>query len=231
MHKKRLPKKLGNFESELYRRAMPASRIAPDSTRRSKHTSRPKGFQFHPRMIEILWEYPTLVEDFFLARLAARRSGQPARTKRLKVELFAPDDKSKMHNYLYKVSYNGKNFFVKELLNPVYPVDAVTQFETHTRLVGINEVMRQWNARVLPYVVGWKDTKQSFLVSEWVKGIPLEHWLRVPQGRKTDEVYQRFLRMERFLKRHKIKDITTRNVLYNSKTDELIAIDLMPQDE
>ena len=51
-----------------------------------------------------------------------------------------------MHNYLYKVSYNGKNFFVKELLNPVYPVDAVTQFETHTRLVGINEVMRQWNA-------------------------------------------------------------------------------------
>ena len=69
MHKKRLPKKLKNFEGELYRRAMHARKIVPDSTRRSKHTSRPKGFQFHLRMIEILGDYPTLLEDFFLCVL------------------------------------------------------------------------------------------------------------------------------------------------------------------
>ncbi len=45
---------------------------------------------------------------------------------------------------------------------------------------------------------------------------------------KKEAVYQRFLKAERFLKRKKVKDVTTRNTIYDPKTDELIVIDLHP---
>jgi hypothetical protein len=123
-----------------------------------------------------------------------------------------------------------QSFFVKEVRDPTYPIDAATQFAVHDRLVVLNHQLNAWNARVVPYIVGWRSKTESFLVSEWISGTPLHQWIESGRNPKIDDVYQRYLRVERLLKRNGAKDMTMRNVLYNPKTDELLVVDLLPQD-
>ena len=205
----------------------PDLRLSHSKTRVSR-AGVPKGFQFNSEIVGLIAKYPRLIEDFLGMRLDCRRSGTSSRNRYLSVSLFDPKDESAQHNFLYKVSLKGRHFFVKEILDPVFPADARTQFALHDQLQVMNQVMKQWNARVLEYQIGWTSRKSSFLVSDWIEGMPLENWFRANAGRRVDDVYQRFLRMERLLKKAGLKDITTRNVIYNSKTDELVAIDLMP---
>lgn len=196
--------------------------------RQSSKTNSPKGFQFSPEFLEILVEYPELITDFLTLRTVASHITGIVRNRYLSIQRFDPGDQSKHHDVLYKVRLKGRAFFVKEVLNPATPVDAISQFEAHDRVTILNHQMQPWRARVLVYHAAWKSRQESFLVSEWVNGVSLENWLSQPQGPKKDEVYQRFLRMERFLKRQRLRDVTTRNVIYNPKTDELMAIDLLP---
>ncbi len=235
MPKHRQHKRLQNWHSTLHSQIAEARRKEhPPTTRRSPLTKQPKGFQFAPNALSIFERYPDIAYDFMNLRLECRRTGRPQKKSQLRVELFKPADapksagSEKFHNFLYKVRLFGRVYFVKELLDPTYPIDAVTQYEVHDSLAAVSSQIGMWNARVLQYPMGWRSRAESFLVSEWVEGVQLEKWLQIPKGRVTDEVYQRFLRIENLLKRHGIKDITTRNVLYNSKTDELVVIDLLP---
>lgn len=196
--------------------------------RQSDETRAPKGFQFSREFLKVLAEYPELVTDFLTLKSAANHSTETQRNRYLSVQRFDPNDNSRFHDALYRVRLKGNTFFVKEVRNPATPMDAISQFESHDRVTVLNHQMQPWGARVLEYHAAWKSKQESFLVSDWIQGVPLEQWLSLPQGHKKDEVYQRFLRTERFLTRQKLRDVTTRNTIYNPKTDELVIIDLLP---
>jgi len=190
-------------------------------------SGRPKGFQFSPFVLDVVRRYPRIFEDFMAMRRKAKLEGK-ARNSYMTVEAFDPKDESKSHDFLYFVRLKGQKFFVKETRKPALPDNPVTQYTLHARLESVKEQLKDWKSKILDYHIGWTRRRDaSFLVAEWVPGIPLEKWLGQRNPTKKDEVYQRFLRIERLLKKRlKVNDITTRNVIYNPKTDELTVINL-----
>jgi uncharacterized protein YjfI (DUF2170 family) len=75
----------------------------------------------------------------------------------------------------------------------------------------------------------WEGKRTSYLVSPFINGIILESWLKKNNNNENNDVFNQFLKARRILSdKFGIKDVTTRNVIYNPKTNHLTFFDLMP---
>lgn len=165
---------------------------------------------------------------FFLKSIPEIKIRGGVKKGAVEISAFNPRDSSSFHSFMYLLRVKRKKFIVKELSNPVFPVDAHTQFVLHKKLASINPHLRRWNSEVLEYSFAFQNKRVSYLVGEFVGGITLEKWLRQDKRNENSAVFQRFLKAEKVLKKKLgIKDVTTRNVIYSPKTDKLVFIDLM----
>jgi len=207
--KKVVPKKVGQFN---------VLRFKPNG-------GGPKSIQVAAEFSDYLKKNPSVLREFYKCYRTVRLTGE-VKTSKLSVRVFDPKDASSQHDLLLEVSLKGKKYFVK-VAQPVQPNDSVTQFVTHILIQFARDKLAGLKVVPLEYVMAVNTKKNSFLVAEWVKGIQLENWLRADKRHLQSEVYGRFLKAERMLRQqYHVKDLTTRNTIYNPKTDILTLVDL-----
>lgn len=204
--------------------------IKPDNSGlRVTNSGLVKRIQFSSQFKKFLEKNPNVLKDFLDLYGKARVFGF-AKKGAISIRNFDPKDKSRFHDSLFKVSFKGKqSFFIKIIKNAYYPIDSVTQYTLHNSLKLVEPNLKKWGCKILPYVFAYNGKNESILVAPFKEGIILEKWLNQNSLNKKNGVYQRFLKIERFLKSSfNVHDLTTNNVIYNPKKDELIIIDLMP---
>jgi hypothetical protein len=188
----------------------------------------PKGMQFTSQFIKLIMRYPRLTSDMQALMEKAKISGK-AFCSYLSIGIFDPKDKSSSHDRLYVANLKGLKFFVKEVRMPVKPQDAITQFSLHENLKEALGHLGRWNATVLTYDFAWRSKERSILAAKWIPGIQLEKWLSNKGNGENNNVFRRFLKIERYLKKKfGARDVTTKNALYNEKTGLITIIDLHP---
>ena len=88
--------------------------------------------------------------------------------------------------------------------------------------------LRKLNCGVLEYNFAWVGKGTSFLVSPFIQGITLEKWLQEDPKREKSETYMRFLKSRKILHENLgLKDVTTRNAMFNLRTGKITFFDLM----
>jgi hypothetical protein len=195
---------------------------------RIKASGKLKATQMTQRGKNLLEKNPKLVKDF-LSILTTTKIKGFARKNALVLEAFDPHDKSRFHSGLFKMIVKGKNFLVKEVSSQAFPYNPHSQFVLHQKLQKINPHLKKFNCEVVPYIFAWEGKATSFLVSPFVKGITLEKWVSEKPEREKSDVFMRFIKASRILSNSLgIKDVTTRNVIYNPRTGKLTFFDLMP---
>ncbi len=188
-----------------------------------------KRIQMNESFRKILEKNPKIIKDFLDMYGKVKVFGFSQKGA-LAISYFDPKDNSKYHDHLYKISVKGKAIlFVKVISNARYPIDGITQYNIHNSLKSAEPTLANWGCKVLQYTFAYNGRSESFLVAPFKEGILLEKWLKNNPANKGNGVYKRFLKIERFLKSsYNIHDLTTNNVIYNPKKDELVVIDLMP---
>jgi hypothetical protein len=187
-----------------------------------------KPTQVTQRGKNVLDKNPKLVRDFLSILTTVKIRGN-ARKNGINVSIFDPHDESKFHSGLFKLVVKGKNFLVKEVQSQAFPYNPHSQFVLHQKLQTINPHLKKFNCEVCPYIFAWEGKSTSFLVSPFLNGITLEKWVSENPKREKSNTYRRFIKARRILNDSLgIKDVTTRNVIYNPKTDKLSFFDLMP---
>ncbi|MDD4251370.1 MAG: hypothetical protein PHX27_04230 [Candidatus ainarchaeum sp.] len=187
-----------------------------------------KRLQLNSFFKKILVKHPTLIKDFLEIYGKVRIFGF-AQKKGMQINYFNPKDNSMHHDHLYKVSIKGKTIlFVKVVKHALPPTDAVSQYALHNVLLSTDPILKKWGCKMLSYSFAYNGKSESFLVAPFQEGVLLEKWLSNKKANKSNDVYQRFLKVERFLKTtFDVRDLSPRNVIYNPKKNELVVIDLM----
>ncbi len=215
-------KKREGFISSLFSRGFYAEnvRVSPTGTIKPVQVtdSFAKLLKKHP-------DFPKRISELFSqAKLRGSVNG-----KYFNLKYFDPKDESAHHDALFITIIGGKKFFVKNVKVLGYPADAVSQFITHDLMAKAQGHLRKFNARVLQYEYAWNRKDSSMVIARFEEGIILEKLIKNKTISTSGSVYKRFLKVERIVREvFGARDFTTRNVLYNRKTGELILIDLMP---
>ena len=187
-----------------------------------------KPIQITPRARNLLKKHPTLVRDFLDILTSVKIRGS-AKKGAFAVSVFNPKDESGFHNGLFKLNIKGSNFLVKEVYNPAFPYDPHSQFVLHQKLQTLSPHLKRLNCGVLEYNFAWVGKGTSFLVSPFIQGITLEKWLQEDPSREKSQTYKRFLKSRKVLHENLgLKDVTTRNAMFNTRTGKITFFDLMP---
>ena len=169
-----------------------------------------------------------MIKDFLGVLTKVKINGY-AKKPGLEVSAFDPHDESSFHSGLFKLNVGGKRFLVKEVYSPVFPVNPHSQFVLHQKLQTLNHHLKRFNCEVASYLFAWEGKRTSFVVSDFIPGETLENWISKDSKREKSGVFNRFIKSRRILfDTFGIRDVTTRNVMFNPRTGKLTFFDLMP---